>query len=169
MTASYFCLSNYNRLLSVSLTVTLVSLENVWNAVNCQPRVRVNYLSITFLEETCASRSSDVSELRCGHPCFIPTTYFPFRSSFSVLLVFLPKLCMHFSRISRVLLFSCTVAVHVQPMKRCSGSSSAAPRILNLGTGWRWVAKFPPRSLYARGRKGGWGGSQSWPGRFEGD
>jgi hypothetical protein len=46
-----------------------------------------------------------------------------------------------------------------------------APRILNLGTRWRWVVSFMPRPLYNRG-KNPWypldmrlGGPQSWSGR----
>jgi len=30
------------------------------------------------------------------------------------------------------------------------GSGDTAPRILNLGTKWRWVVSFTPRSLYSR-------------------
>jgi len=42
------------------------------------------------------------------------------------------------------------------------GSRSIAPRILNLGTRWRWVVRYTPRTLYHRIRApstywtGGW-------------
>jgi hypothetical protein len=29
-------------------------------------------------------------------------------------------------------------------------SGGTAPRILNLGTGWRWVVSFAPRQIYPR-------------------
>jgi len=32
------------------------------------------------------------------------------------------------------------------------GSGDIAPRILNLGTRWRWVVSFTPRPLYLRGK-----------------
>jgi len=37
-------------------------------------------------------------------------------------------------------------------MKTYWGSGGIAPRILNLGVMWRWVASFTPRSLYPLGR-----------------
>jgi hypothetical protein len=50
------------------------------------------------------------------------------------------------------------------------GSGGIAPRILNLGTRWRWVVSFTPSPLYPQ-RKSLWysmdrrlGGPQSWPG-----
>jgi hypothetical protein len=51
------------------------------------------------------------------------------------------------------------------------GIGGIAPRILNLGTGWRWVVSFTPRPLYPRG-KSSWytldrrlGGSRTRSGR----
>jgi hypothetical protein len=37
-------------------------------------------------------------------------------------------------------------------MKTDWGSGGIAPRILDLGTRWRWVVNFTPRSLYPRER-----------------
>ena len=120
--------------------------------------MNVNYLSIIFLLGTCASRTSDVTELCYGHPYRITSTNFPFRSHFSVLLVFLLKLCMHFSRLSCVLLLWGTVSVQVHATKAYRGSRGAAPLILNLGTRWRWAVNFTSRPIYARVRTGGWMG-----------
>jgi hypothetical protein len=47
------------------------------------------------------------------------------------------------------------------------GSGGIAPRILNLGTRWRWVVSFTPRPLYPRERApgtdwiGGWVGPRA--------
>jgi hypothetical protein len=56
-------------------------------------------------------------------------------------------------------------------MKTYCGSGSTAPRILDLGTRWRWVVSFTHRSLYLQG-KSPWypldrrlGGPQSRSGR----
>jgi hypothetical protein len=32
------------------------------------------------------------------------------------------------------------------------GSEGIAPRILDLGTRWRWAVSFTPRSLYTKGK-----------------
>jgi hypothetical protein len=51
------------------------------------------------------------------------------------------------------------------------GSGGIAPRILNLGTIWRWVVSFTPRLLYPRGKRPQYpldrrlGGTQSPAGR----
>jgi hypothetical protein len=37
-------------------------------------------------------------------------------------------------------------------MKTYWGSVGTAPRILNLGTRWRWVVDFMPRPLHPRGK-----------------
>jgi len=37
-------------------------------------------------------------------------------------------------------------------MKTYSGSGGIVPRILDLGTRWRWVASFTPRPLYPQGK-----------------
>jgi hypothetical protein len=37
-------------------------------------------------------------------------------------------------------------------MKAYWGSGCIAPRLLDLGTRWRWVVSFTPRSLYPRGK-----------------
>jgi hypothetical protein len=37
-------------------------------------------------------------------------------------------------------------------MKTCKGSGGIAPRILDLGTRWRWVANFTSRPLYPQGK-----------------
>jgi len=74
-----------------------------------------------------------VTDLRCGHPYRI-STHFPFRSHFSVLLVFLLKLRMYFSRHSCVLPLWCTVYVQVHDTKVYRGRRSVAPLILTLGT-----------------------------------
>jgi hypothetical protein len=37
-------------------------------------------------------------------------------------------------------------------MKAYWGSGGVAPRILNLGTRWRWVVSFTPRPLYTQGK-----------------
>jgi hypothetical protein len=37
-------------------------------------------------------------------------------------------------------------------MKTCWGSGGIAPRILDLGTGWRWMVSFAPRPLYPHGK-----------------
>jgi hypothetical protein len=56
-------------------------------------------------------------------------------------------------------------------MKTYWGSGCIAPRILDLGTRWRWVVSFTPRQLYSQG-KSPWfpldrrlGGPQSHSGR----
>jgi hypothetical protein len=56
-------------------------------------------------------------------------------------------------------------------MKTYCGSGGIGPRILNLGTRWKWVVSFTPRPLYPQ-RKSPWylldrrlGGSQSRCGR----
>jgi hypothetical protein len=56
-------------------------------------------------------------------------------------------------------------------MKVYCGGGSIAPRILDLGTSWRWVVRFTPRPLCSQ-RKSPWyplgkrlGGSQSRSGR----
>jgi hypothetical protein len=120
--------------------------------------MHVNYLNIIFLVGTSASRTSDVTELRCGHPYRITSTHLPFRSHFSVLLVFLLKLCMYFSRHSCVLLLWCTVSVQVHATKAYGGSRGVAPLILTLGTRRRWVVNFISRPIYARVSTGGWMG-----------
>jgi hypothetical protein len=38
-------------------------------------------------------------------------------------------------------------------MKGCWGSGGIAPRILNLGTRWRWVVSFTPKPLYPQGKR----------------
>jgi hypothetical protein len=60
-------------------------------------------------------------------------------------------------------------------MKTYWGSGCIAPRILDLGTGWRWVVSFTPRPLhpqekspwYPLDRKLGWPQSQSGRGGEE--
>jgi hypothetical protein len=53
------------------------------------------------------------------------------------------------------------------------GSGGIAPRILDLGTRWRWVVSFTPRPLYPRGNSPAYpldrrlGGPQSRCGRGE--
>jgi hypothetical protein len=37
-------------------------------------------------------------------------------------------------------------------MKACWGSGGIDPRILDLGTSWRWVVSFTPRPLYPPGK-----------------
>jgi hypothetical protein len=56
-------------------------------------------------------------------------------------------------------------------MKAYWTSGGTAPRVLELGTGWRWVVSFTPRLLYPQG-KSPWypldrslGGPQSRSGR----
>jgi hypothetical protein len=56
-------------------------------------------------------------------------------------------------------------------MKVYWGNESIAPRILDLGTRWRWVVSFTPRLLYPRGKIPGYpldrrlGGPQCRSGR----
>jgi hypothetical protein len=50
------------------------------------------------------------------------------------------------------------------------GGDSIAPRILNLGTGWRWMVRCTPRPICPLGKRPGYaldrlGGSQSRSGR----
>jgi hypothetical protein len=49
-------------------------------------------------------------------------------------------------------------------MKAYWGSGGIAPRILNLGTRWRWVVSFTPRPLYPQGKNA----SYSSDGRLDG-
>jgi hypothetical protein len=58
-----------------------------------------------------------------------------------------------------------------QAIKAYCGSGGIAPRILDLGTRWRWVVSFTPRPPYPQG-KSLWyllarrlAGSQRWSGR----
>jgi hypothetical protein len=69
----------------------------------------------------------------------------------------------------KVKLFLCLTKHH--SMKAYSASGGIAPRILNLGTRWRWVVSFTPQPLYPQG-KSPWypldkrlGGPQSRSGR----
>jgi hypothetical protein len=56
-------------------------------------------------------------------------------------------------------------------MKTYWGSGGIAPRILDLGTKWRWVVSFMPRPLYSQGKSPRYpldrrlGGPQSRSGR----
>jgi hypothetical protein len=56
-------------------------------------------------------------------------------------------------------------------MKTYCGSGGIGPRILDLGTRWRWVVSFTPRSLYPQGKNRLYpldrrlGGTQSRSGR----
>jgi hypothetical protein len=38
-------------------------------------------------------------------------------------------------------------------MKTYLGNGGIAPRILNLGTRWKWVVSFNPRPLYRQGKE----------------
>jgi hypothetical protein len=70
--------------------------------------------------------------------------------------------------------YTCALNKH-QAMKAYWGSRCIAPRILDLGTRWRWVASFMPRPLYPQGmspwypldRRVGRPQSQSWRGGEE--
>jgi hypothetical protein len=128
--------------------------------------MHVNYLNIIFLLGTCASRTGDVTELRCGHP------YRKHQHTFhigliSVLPVFLLKLCMYFSRPSCVLLLWCTVSVQLHATKAYRGSKSVAPLIFTLGTRWLWVVNYTLRPIYTRGRTRGWVGPRAGLGVFD--
>jgi hypothetical protein len=64
----------------------------------------------------------------------------------------------------------CLIKLSTTPWRRME-SGGIAPRILNLGTRWTWVASFTPRPLYTQG-KSPWypldrslGGPQSRSGR----
>jgi hypothetical protein len=56
-------------------------------------------------------------------------------------------------------------------MKANWGSGGMAPRILDLGTRWRWVVSFKPRTFYSQGKNPRYpldrrlGGPQIWSGR----
>jgi hypothetical protein len=51
--------------------------------------------------------------------------------------------------------FSLCLTEH-HSMKAYWGSGCIAPRILDLGTRWRWVVSFTPRPLYSQGRSPGY-------------
>lgn len=57
---------------------------------------------------------------------------------------------MHFSRLSCVLLFSCTVAVQMNAKKTYRWSRGTAPHILYLGTTWRWAAALRRKKMGLR-------------------
>jgi hypothetical protein len=52
-------------------------------------------------------------------------------------------------------------------MKMYWGSGGIVPRLLDLGTGWKWVVSFTPRPLYPQGKSpgthwiGGWVGPRA--------
>jgi hypothetical protein len=60
-------------------------------------------------------------------------------------------------------------------MKAYWGSGGIAPRILYLGTRWRWMVSFTPRPLYSQGNNPCYllnrslGGPQSRSGRDDGE
>jgi hypothetical protein len=47
-------------------------------------------------------------------------------------------------------------------MKACGGSGCVYPRILDLGTRWRWVVSFTPRPLYPLDSRWGWAPEPAW-------
>jgi hypothetical protein len=52
----------------------------------------------------------------------------------------------------KVKLSLCFFLTEHHAMKAYWGSGGMTPRILDLGTGWRWVVSFTPRPLYPQGK-----------------